>query len=335
MDTNLKTVIDRAINIQDSSDAIQVLSMLKKDPAQEIDHGLLLQLQYIRMNSLSPFKLLELMKESILVAYAIPDFDLGEKLKTYIDLMDDTVGEIKFMKDIINLFQSSEEILGSKSISINGSSDKPTIANWVRDYLTIHTEDGVKNAFTQLQYINTSENVKILNEAEKNVLKSLLKFNDYCIDVVERWENIAVPKTDKEAFQDYDLYQFIPGVEIDKDSNDPDVVVTEYPTLDAVNKTAINNPPLHKPIPQDLEYIAPAEPKEQHLPPPKNPVHLTDSSDLDDMMNRVPRQKMGVVRDPTNIKIADEKQRMDQEQTMQAKRIQQKLSELRKRNTKI
>ena len=328
MDRNLENIIDEAIAYQDSVEAIQALSFIKKDPSQEVEHGKFLQLQYVRMNSLSPFKVIELLKESITVAYTIPDFDLGEKVKSYIDLMDDTIGEMKFMKDLVALLKTSEETLGRSNIVVNGTPSKPTIGLWLKDYLTIHTEDGIKNAFTELQYMNTSENTKSLNESEKNILKSLLKLIDYCNDIIAHWDSIPTPKTDKEAFQEYDLYQFIPGVEIDEDSNEPDVYVKEPPKSEPVKKPA--------PTPvlvNDVEQFEVKKP-EPVRPKPKNPVHLTSSSDLDDIIGQIPRQKMGVVKDPTNIKIADEELRLGHEKNARENQIQRKLAELRNRNNK-
>ena len=54
MDQNLQNQIAEAINALDSSEAIAVLNMAKKDPTLGFDHNSFLQLQYVRMNSLSP-----------------------------------------------------------------------------------------------------------------------------------------------------------------------------------------------------------------------------------------------------------------------------------------
>ncbi len=269
MDPKIQNQITEAISYQDSVEAIAVLNMARKNPEVKLDHQTYLRLQYVRMNSLTEYQLLGLMKQSVLAAYTIPEFTLDEKIKSYVNQMDDTLGEVKFVRDISALLQSSEEVLGQKNIVVSGVSLSPTIGHWMNDYLGIATPDGIKSAFTQLQYINTSPNVKTLSVENKEILKDLIKLNDHCLEMVDMWNSVPTPKTEAEAFKDYDLYQFIPGLDLEDDEPESTSPQSTSPQAEAATTPPVikyEEPVVPAPVP------TPANPVQQEAPQPVTPV---------------------------------------------------------------
>lgn len=354
MDQNLQNQIAEAINALDSSEAIAVLNMAKKNPALGLDHNSFLQLQYVRMNSLSPYKMLEVMKQSVLIAYTIPDFILDERIKSYVKQMEDILESVKFVRDVAAVLQASEELLGNKNININGVSMSPTVGNWLKDYLGIVTPDGEKSTFTELQYINTSSNVKILSAEQKEILKNLIKLNDDCLDMVEDWNSIPTPKTEAEAFEEYDLYNFIPGLEDDLqvEKNPPAVKQTPVITAPAAQPVPPQPVPVQAVRPQPAPVVPTPEQRQvvedisrsKRIPGNYNgssqsqsdSISSADSAKIHDLINRnsaAALSKRGVTMDPTNIKIEEERKRIDEERVKKTDEIQKKLAELRKRNT--
>ncbi len=358
MDPKIQNQITEAIKYQDSVEAIAVLNMARKNPEVKLDHQTFLQLQYVRMNSLTEYQLLGLMKQSILAAYSIPEFTLDEKIKIYVNQMDDTLGEVKFVRDISALLQSSEEVLGQQNIVVSGVSLSPTIGHWMNDYLGIATPDGIKSAFTQLQYINTSPNVKTLSLENKEILKDLIKLNDHCLEMVDMWNSVPTPKTEAEAFKDYDLYQFIPGLDLEDDEPEstspqpeaattPPVIKYEEPVVTAPAQAPANpvssQPKPQQPTEEQLRTIEgirlakriPGQYKDSN-PATSGPLTSADSAKIHDLINKSSAantaSKRGVTMDPTNIKIDEEQKRLDSERNKKSLEIQKKLSELRTRN---
>lgn len=320
MITDLSLSIQEAIEFRDQPLALEVLTYIQKNGSSNVDEVTINKLSYVRLSSLSLFKASVLLKESILVAYQIPEYVLSGRLIQFVEQIDLIPDMIEFVERLENTLDSNEEILGSQSIG-----------KWIQDYENYPQNN--RDAFSQTRYISGAAASKSLSKEEKDVLTDLLKISNYIYYILTYWQlldQLPQEEINKQIDPSKDWISLLSGIV--KGTISESVVPELEPKTD---NAPISSPPVHKKITQDLEYIAPAEPDTQHMPPPKNPVHLTDSSDLDDMIKNVPRQKMGVVRDPTNIKIADEKQRLEQEQNIQAKRIQQKLSELRKRNTKL
>ncbi len=251
-----QNLIFQAINSDDSAAAIQVLVAHKNDPSLELPQNVELQMKYIRMMSLTGEQLVSLMKQSVLAAYSIPEFDLVEKIKTYLTQMDDTFGEINLIRSIITILENSEEILGKGTIEMKEGPAKPTIKNWIEDYLSLSTLENEKNAFTELQYINTSQNAKALTTVqEKEILKNILKLIDYCIDINDLWESEPTPKTEADAYPDFDLYKFIPGVR--EYLEDEDIPQTEAPQQPQMPHFAEDLPTGHYVDGLKPEYTAP------------------------------------------------------------------------------
>lgn len=407
METEIQNTISLAINTQDSPAAIRVLNMVKKDPMIEIDPQVLLQLRYVRMNSLTPEQLLDLMHDSILAAYTIPDFYLDQRISDYIEILDNVGDEIKFYHGLLNVLDKSEELLGTVNIFLKGVAVKPTIGNWIEDFSTYPSMSQEKDALAEVQYLNKSPNVKNLSESERQILKNIIKFYDTAVQRIALYDAIEVPQSQSELYKDYDLYRLIPGLEDELEEEaerKKQTAQTRLPSLDAVptppqqaqpqqpRPQPIPKPqpaPIPQPIPkpqpeprrvleplperpiielpkpQPIQKPAPAPiPQSQPRPEPQRvleplpdqpiinlpkpqpimkkpakpvPMAPTVLRNMDEIVKQVSKpaeilSRPGVVKDPTNISLDEEKKRIEAEQKRKIDNIQRKLAELKSRN---
>ncbi len=365
MTPQLQKDIEYSVNTWDSPGAIRILNMAKKDPSLGIDPKVLLQLRYVRMNSLSVEQLLELMHESILAAYSIPDFDLDFRIKDYLEQLDNVGEEVKFSQGLLKVLDSSEEVLGSKNISIKNNPVKPTIGNWLEDFSSFPSGGREKDALAEIEYLNKSASVKVLSEQERGILKNIIKLYDHAVQNVALWNTIEVPKSQAELYKDYDLYKLIPGLEDDLEEEaqfkrNGGKVQQVAPEIEDIESES-NIDQLSVEEPQQLAQSTP-QPKPQPQPTPAQrqavaditraphtPVNYntgapganiggmsaSDSAKIRDFINHVPPANMrGVTMDPTNVKIDEEQQRLNTARAKQVADIQRKLAELRSRNNK-
>mgnify|MGYP000114838142 CR=1 FL=1 len=258
-----------AIQYDDSVTAASILHKIRKDPSLKLDDKVMTKLKFIRMSSLRWEQLLELLSKSILTAYEIPFFDLNERLQRYFVQEDDMAQQADFLKKFITILENNTELLGSKSIMLKGTVEsKQTVANWLSDYLDVAAIEGT-DTFTEIKYLNTSSNVKQLTVREKEILKSLIDLLEYSLSFVEMWESIPVPKTEEEAYPEFDLYEFIPGLEDDlREEKSGRGAATE---VDA--DQTVPNQPVTVPVAGDV--VAPKEKPKISIPLKPRPLAPT------------------------------------------------------------
>lgn len=223
MDNTL--TINQIISRQDVSAAASTLAKFKHGKIKLSDLDIL-KLKYIRMLSLDPDSALQLIKQSVIVTSDLPDFEFDKKIEDYVNNLEHVPLVIEFISKLLLILQKHSELLGSKSIQVNQSNDSPTIANWLKDYEN-WTLGKDRDALTQINFINTSPNVKILTLQQKNFLQRIIKIYDLCKNYVEFWESIpdTIDEASLKEFKDYveqkfaklDDVQELPKREIVKD----------------------------------------------------------------------------------------------------------------------
>jgi hypothetical protein len=80
----------------------------------------------------------------------------------------------KFKKDLENALYSSAEELTKNEIIISDKNARPTIANWIKDFISYYGSAIFDNLVVS-KYMTFSENAKKLEREEKNSLIKLLK----------------------------------------------------------------------------------------------------------------------------------------------------------------
>lgn len=369
-DEQLKLEAESIFYSQDPREAIQLSRRLKSEYAlTDYAKTLLPKLQYIRMASLSEDDLIQLLKDNLSAAYGIPDFDLAEKIRWYIDQKSLPPYQVSVAEKIKSLLESHQAHIGQSEIMVKSKKSPSTIGNWIMDYNSYPAREGGHDALSQIEYTNKSANIKNLKANEINVLKNILRLYDYVCKIIIDWDAVPTPKTEAEAFKDYDLYQFIPGLDLEDDEPEstspqpeaattPPVIKYEEPVVTAPAQAPAN--PVQQAAPQPVTSVSsqpkPQQPTEEQLrtiegirlakripgqykdsnPATSGPLTSADSAKIHDLINKSsaanPASKRGVTMDPTNIKIDEEQKRLDSERNKKSLEIQKKLSELRTRN---
>ena len=205
-------LVHEAIQYGDAHLAVLSLNWAKKHPELTLTDAEVLQLKYVRINSLSVAKLSELLKQSLLTAYTLPDYLLSEAIETYAGQLDLVNDEIMLYRNILPIIEHCTETLGTVDVVIGGSAVATTIANWFKDF-TLFSKNVQKTALDEAQYITTSPNVRKLPEHEREVLRDILNLYDDCESKLYEWESIPEAKTDEDGnklLQGMDLFESFP-----------------------------------------------------------------------------------------------------------------------------
>lgn len=298
--------IKEVIETQDNREAVRILVAQKKSPEMKIDEDLLIQLQYVRMNSLNVKELLALLKTSILAIYSIPGYLLSERIYDYLEQLDDIPEEIGFYESFVKLLESDEEVIGASDLTVDGKKFTPSIRNFIKDYNSVTNQQVEKNALTEVQYFSGSKILSLLPENQRAVVKDIIKSYDDALKKLNEWNSTPEPKNVEEAerlTRDFDLYKVIPGLK-------------EELSEESMNAKPSSQVSRTKPVPQ----IVPQR-QERTVSDFKIPL----AKDLD--VKAQPRR--GLVFDQgTNVDIDETIQKKQEEE------IQAKLEDLKQRKKK-
>lgn len=137
----------------------------------------LVEMSYVLLLLLGRIEVLDLFKKHFLKVMIIGlanNIKVDDKLKSYVFTINNDAEKQRFVDDIRENIKENNEILGNKRINVNGESSKSTIKNWLKDYDKVvgageHGELDISN------YLFKTENAKILNSDDKNILKEILR----------------------------------------------------------------------------------------------------------------------------------------------------------------
>lgn len=115
---------------------------------------------------------LELFKEFLVDTLKIEDASLMEELND--DLVDNITDNEKFKKDLENALYNNQEKLTRKEFILDGKPARPTIANWLKDFLQ-KVGSGRFNNVILTQFVTNSENAKKLDDKERKILGDMLE----------------------------------------------------------------------------------------------------------------------------------------------------------------
>ncbi len=333
---NNEELLKDALQRLNAKSAVELLNMSEKNPSMNLDNITKIRLSYVRMNSLSLNRLTDLMQQSILQSYTLPDFLLSEKIETFAELLFDPEQEIELYDRIGFILSGSTERVVTQSITINGKAEVATISNFIADYINTFNEVD-RDALTQLKYINNSPNVKDLLEVQRAVIKDLLKLYDKAEDMVVMWQTLPTVENPKQIEELFDIQDYYPGIEKAEEStgskdafNDQSQnqnVIKEEPAKAVVHQRS-EQPVLPKRVVQPI----PTRVNEPRVIEALTPQNKTSTPAMDVL--RANYSPKGIMQsNGTNIKIKDEVDRLQEDQKKFAD-IQKKLDELKTRKSK-
>lgn len=99
------------------------------------------------------------------------EFLIMELNESLIDLI---IEDEKFKRDLESALYNNQEKLTYKTFKLNGKPERPTVASWLK-YFIRKNGSGIFDNLSLADFINNSENAKILNSEEKERLTRLLK----------------------------------------------------------------------------------------------------------------------------------------------------------------
>jgi hypothetical protein len=115
--------------------------------------------------------LLDIFSEKILDQFAISE----EHLFRLNAIIFESIGKDElFLGRLINAFLANQEEISSGDINIKGRDESPTIANWIKDFISEQGGD-IFSAVDLAKYLTAGKNPAKLKEDEKQVLRQILK----------------------------------------------------------------------------------------------------------------------------------------------------------------
>lgn len=261
-----KIKLEDALKGLSARSAVDILSYMRRHNDFKLDNKTIIHLSYVRMISLSVDQLIELMTQSVLLAYELPDFKLSEQVVKFADMLFDPIREIETYKRVSELLEKNQEQLGVVNISVNGQSLPSLICNWIKDYSLAKEHD----ALYRMKYIDGSANVKSLNKTQQEILVDIFKLYDKCIEMVAMWDNIEIKEGMKIPENQLRMSDFFPDMEevdefdedISGDSEDESLNIEQLPNSEIKELEVTDNK-------EDPEWIVPGDSaKKQSIPKP-------------------------------------------------------------------
>ena len=75
---------------------------------------------------------------------------------------------------ILKTFSSNQEAITTAAFMVDGKSQKPTVANWLQDFITINGSE-IFDTLILSKYLTSSTNAKLLSQSEKKIVDRLLR----------------------------------------------------------------------------------------------------------------------------------------------------------------
>jgi len=133
----------------------------------------------------------------------IPTFGSENKLQEAINIRIFYVlsKKLEFQEDLAKALQSNQEKLTQKKFELDSKPVRPTVANWLKDFIQ-HSGAGMFDNVKLSSYLTNSKNAKLLDEGEKKLVKKiLLLYRNLTFfpesmpnDTGENWEIIPTEK---------------------------------------------------------------------------------------------------------------------------------------------
>ncbi len=298
---------------------------------QTLDRSTKIKLTYVRMISLSLDQLLELLETSLLIPYDLPDFLLTEMITKYIDSDLNVQNESKLLLKLKEIIEKNQESIGSKELIVGGKKIPPTTQNWIADYNSFYAVGGGDHdPLNQIKYINSSDNVRGLDEKSKIILIDILKLYDRSVSFTILWDSLEVSDNVGQLFEEKDITEFLPDLEEESSG-------ASLNTQTTVNEPVAQNVQLGEPEPpfQNNTTLAPDTQQAKidrnlQVGSDENEFKIPQQRDLD--LSR--QAKRGLVFDePTNVDLTEVAKRREEELKKQ-RAIDEKLNALKQRKQK-
>lgn len=229
--------------------------------------------------------------------------------------------------------ESNEQLIGSNPKSVK---------SWIDDFMQAAATSKDLSMYNVAQYVTNNSATKNLSPVEKTALADILKLYNWLFQ----------PHTTAEEIESYEKYRMgnepvpqtastpqpLPAAPIAPPKNVAPMSIPEIKPVQPIQAKTLPQFDAARPTPSptltENKYTPPqpAPAPVKTAPSVVKPFQTINSAQIQDLINQKPKQKMGVVMDPTNVKLEEEKRRMAKDRDDQKDIIALKLAELRKRN---
>lgn len=168
-----------------------ILASVSPDDSNVLEYNILLywmyRLKLFAFSVLKPKEKDEIFKNEIVTILSL-GLDVKDFLSETINFYDSTLVIESITKGYLTSLLSSVAVLGEKSIKRKNVNFKPTVGNWISQYQASFVGRGNKidspGTFHIVNFFNTNEFARVLDEAEKKLLRELLELYDWLLKPV-------------------------------------------------------------------------------------------------------------------------------------------------------
>jgi|GEM_PF-6977021 len=245
-----KKFAGQAMAYDDIKLANQLLEVLKQESglSRELE-DLKVKLQFVKFPALPEDSAMSLVQTHLLASFAIPDYDLVNKIGLKISWLIIPEEQISFMQGLLDALNKNVEQLGNKAVK-----------DWVKEYYDSPAAAAMRSSLDQVSYMNKSTAVKTLTPEQRNFLLTILKITDSLKNQLQELQSPLNPKEAKIP-EDFDYSTLMPGVIQPGDVDTTKDIYTAL-GLDKPEEPAATAPTVPAPAP-----VAPP-PKQQPAPAP-------------------------------------------------------------------
>lgn len=139
-------------------------------------YNYLIRLKFIALNFFNDWQEVEeLLKNHFETIYKIKYYDLWNKIKLNLLTISDLNKRDEIKSELKNILLNCDRVIIDKKKYKEVKDLSTTVAEWLKDFI-VHLGIGKIDHFKKVQYLTNSENIKGLNEEDKNRLKVLFDF---------------------------------------------------------------------------------------------------------------------------------------------------------------
>ena len=168
--------LDTAKNVYDNLSELLSKEKEKQDPELYIKYEhIKVKYGFVCLASLPEKEILGLLGSHLAVIWEIPGYDLWSNFKKHLIVYYDYKERDRIKNEVKNILIKNEAVITKTNLISDRKEIPGTLANWLKDYRSEVGAEPVDSLKFEQYFIN-SLNIKKLTQAEKDRLKSIIKF---------------------------------------------------------------------------------------------------------------------------------------------------------------
>ena len=179
---------------------------------KELLESMRAQLELVCLPNLDDDRCLDILRENFILALTMPGYDLEEKLSQKIIFKELDDLEIEFAEKLLKVLTENEGKIGNSDLTMGGRTLPPSLKNWFLDYFNFPARSIFRTNLEEVEYMNKSKNVGLLDKTNREVLLEAIKLRDTIFNLVQKYKSLPETDDEKLAFKGFNLYKWLPGL---------------------------------------------------------------------------------------------------------------------------